>query len=188
LSELKESQDITSISLNRFYKKPKLAFISPLPPEKTGIANYSAELLPELSKFYDLEVVVTQERVADSWVTANFPIRNLKWFEQHALSFDRIIYQMGNSQFHAHMFKLIAQYPGVVVLHDFYLSAVLLSCGRRENFLQTLYGSHGYEALLFEKQNGQNAAVERYPSSKQIFDCAIGVIVHSSYSKNLAPE
>src|SRR5699024_10740651 len=56
---LKNSQpqlNPTSLSPGR---KPKLAFVSPLPPERTGIADYSAELLPVLANYYDIEVVVT---------------------------------------------------------------------------------------------------------------------------------
>src|SRR5262245_30091628 len=34
-------------------RKPRLAFVSPLPPERTGIADYSAELLPALAEYYD---------------------------------------------------------------------------------------------------------------------------------------
>ena len=38
--------------------RPKLAYISPLPPERSGISDYSAELLPELGRYYDIDVVV----------------------------------------------------------------------------------------------------------------------------------
>lgn len=34
--------------------RPKLAYVSPLPPVHSGIADYSAELVPELSAFYDV--------------------------------------------------------------------------------------------------------------------------------------
>ena len=45
-------------------RRRRLAFVSPLPPARSGIADYSAELLPELSKFYDIDVVLQQDRVA----------------------------------------------------------------------------------------------------------------------------
>jgi glycosyltransferase involved in cell wall biosynthesis len=45
-------------------RRPKLAYVSPLPPERSGISNYSAELLPQLSRYYDIEVVVAQESVS----------------------------------------------------------------------------------------------------------------------------
>jgi hypothetical protein len=35
-------------------ERPRLAFVSPLPPEQSGISTYSAELLPQLARFYDV--------------------------------------------------------------------------------------------------------------------------------------
>ena len=41
--------------------RPKLAYLSPLPPERSGISDYSAELLPALGKYYEIDVVLAQE-------------------------------------------------------------------------------------------------------------------------------
>jgi hypothetical protein len=38
---------------------------------------------------------------------------------------DHIVYQFGNSPFHSHMIALLQRHPGVVVLHDFFLSSML---------------------------------------------------------------
>ena len=42
--------------------KPSLAFFSPIPPAKTGIAGYSSELLPHLSNYYKITLVVNQTK------------------------------------------------------------------------------------------------------------------------------
>lgn len=98
--------------------RPRMAYVSPLPPDKTGIADYGAELLPELSKYYDIEVIVAQERITDPWVLANCPIRSVSWFKKNAGRFDRILYNIGNSPYHAYMFDLLHEHPGIVVLND----------------------------------------------------------------------
>lgn len=174
----------TSVALS--VRKPRLAYVSPLPPEPTGIADYSAELLPELARFYDIEVVVRQREVADNWVLANFPVRDVAWFEQHAPEYERVLYQFGNSHFHAHMFDLLARFPGTVVLHDVFLSGVLDWMERLGPqtgvFRRALYHSHGYAALLAEARKGREAAVWAYPSSGDILRDAVGVIVHSRYA------
>ena len=36
--------------------KPRLAFVSSLPPERSEGADYSAELIPELAPFYDMSL------------------------------------------------------------------------------------------------------------------------------------
>ena len=166
--------------------KPRLAFFSPLPPEKSGISDYSKELLPELVLHYDITIIVDQPKVEDVWLQANFPIYDISWFESNIKTFERILYQFGNSPFHKHMFLLLKKYPGIVVLHDFYLSSVIHWMERDGYmpyfFKQSLYYSHGYKALLFLNENGMDKTKYAYPANKEILDNAIGIIAHSQYS------
>ena len=39
-------------------KKLRIAYVSPLPPQKSGIAEYSADLLPYLTRYVDIDVFV----------------------------------------------------------------------------------------------------------------------------------
>ena len=130
--------------------RPKLAYISPLPPERSGISDYSAELLPALGRHYDIDVVVRQD-VTDLQIADAFPIRTVDWFRNHADHYERVLYHFGNSPFHQHMFELLQEVPGTVVLHDFFLSSVVtyLECyGLAPNaWTAELYTSHGYEAV-----------------------------------------
>lgn len=169
--------------------RPRLAFLSPLPPDKSGIADYSADLIAELIGDYDIDVVA-QSAVTDPWVLANCRIRSIDWFERNGDSFDRIIYHIGNSSFHEHMFALLARYPGVVVLHDFFLSGIvnhLEYIGLAPNSLvQALYDSHGYAALIAEQREGRLASIWAYPCNHQVLNDAAGVIVHSRFAQQLA--
>lgn len=172
-------------------RKPRLAFFSPLPPAQSGIADYSAELLPELDRYYEIELIVNQAEVNDTWLTANFPVRDLAWFEAHAQCFDRIVYNVGNSPFHAHMFDLMTRYPGIVVLHDFYLSNIashMEYLGQRpRGWAQALYESHGFSALREHAQTKDvHQIIWKYPCNFPVVDQALGVIVHSKYSIQLA--
>jgi glycosyltransferase involved in cell wall biosynthesis len=173
-------------------RRPRLAYISPLPPGKSGIADYSAELLPELARYYDIDVIVDQEEITDAWVAANFMPRTVPWFREHADEFDRILYHFGNSSFHQHMFDLLEQHPGIVVLHDFFLSGILNylegAFRRPGAFRNALYQSHGYSALLDDSVNGREAAFWKYPCNKAVLDQATGVIVHSEFSRQLARQ
>ena len=62
-------------------KLPRLAYFSPLPPEASGISDYSAELLPELVRYYEIDVILTQEKVSNPWIQKNCSIRNVAWFK-----------------------------------------------------------------------------------------------------------
>jgi len=169
--------------------RPRLAYISPLPPEKSGIADYSAELVPELARFYDVELVIAQDGMDDPRLMG-FPLHSYAWFDEHAHEFDRVLYHFGNSHAHQHMFELIRRHPGTVVLHDFFFSGILDNLEREgalpNGFMQAMYESHGYTGLLDHRKIGRNPAIWRYPLNKGVLDNACGVIVHSAFSKELA--
>ncbi len=105
--------------------RPRLAYVSPLPPERTGIADYGAELLPELSRLYEIDVIVMQGAVTDPSIASCCAIRTVDWFIENAECYDRVLYHFGNSPFHQHMFDLLKVVPGVVVLHDFFLGDIV---------------------------------------------------------------
>ncbi|MFZ6649158.1 glycosyltransferase [Undibacterium sp. TJN25] len=172
-------------------RKPKLAYFSPLPPERSGIADYSAELLPELSSYYDITVIVDQEQTDEPWLAANFPLRSWQWFDVHAGSFERVVYNFGNSAFHNHMFDMLERHPGVVVLHDFFLSGIVahleMTGERPGNWSRALYESHGYAALIHRQQvTNANESIWKFPCNLPVIRRAEGVIVHSDYSMQLA--
>lgn len=168
--------------------RPRLAYVSPLPPERSGISDYSAELLPALAQHYEIEVVVAQDNVTDPWITANCPIRAVGWFVENSGRFDRVLYHFGNSAFHQHMFELLGTIPGVVVLHDFYLSGVRHHMDASGHaFPEHLYRSHGY-AGLFDLARAKDVAdvIWKYPCSQDVIENSIGTIVHSENSIRLA--
>lgn len=171
-------------------RKPRLAYVSPLPPARSGIAAYSAALLPELARHYDIELVLAQDGVDDPALRERFPQRTSEWFDANAHSFDRIVYQFGNSAFHTHMFGLLERHPGVVVLHDFFLSGVINhdEADHRlpNHYCRSLYLAHGYGALVAEKDAGRAVSIMTYPSNKAVLDRAAGVIVHSAHAVALA--
>ena len=172
-------------------ERPRLAYVSPLPPERSGIADYSAELLPELARHYAIDVVTDQSEVSDSWINENCPIRDTVWFERHAHFYDGIVYHIGNSPFHRHMLDLVKRNPGVIVLHDFYLSGLIagieIENGRTDFWSKALYQSHGYNALRERHQVADVAAtVWKYPANLPALQSAVGVIVHSRFAQQLA--
>lgn len=172
-------------------RRKRLAYVSPLPPARSGIADYSAELLPALAQFYDIDVILEQSMFSDAWVESHCGVRDSQWLLQNPAHYDRVLYHFGNSSYHQHMFHLLNQVPGLVVLHDFYLGDVL-------NYLEAyavdafacqrgLYKSHGYGALVTRSAPGQFAKIaELYPANLEVLQLAQGVIVHSQHAKKLA--
>lgn len=174
-------------------RRPKLAYVSPLPPERSGISDYSAELLPELLRHYDIDVIVAQESISDPRIQANCPQRRVEWFKAHAADYDRVLYHFGNSHFHQHMFSLLEEVPGVVVLHDFFLSGIVrhmdITGYQPGSWTKALYQSHGYAAVQQRFHAPDTAEVVwRYPCNHDVLLRALGVVVHSENSRRLANQ
>ncbi|MGF6765497.1 glycosyltransferase involved in cell wall biosynthesis [Paraburkholderia sp. GAS33] len=163
-------------------KRPSLAFVSPLPPQTTGIAAYSVELLPILARHYDITLVSEEETTERHlW---GFPRLTPEDFLSQAGRFDRIIYQVGNSSFHRYQIEtLLPCCPGMVVLHDVFLSDLMYASaqerGRPQEFQEILLQAHGYSALRFAAEHGIEATLRQYPCTLPVLQNAVGIILYS---------
>ena len=84
----------------------RIAWFSPFPPVRTGIAGRSAELVASLeARGYSVD------RYPEA-AAHDFPWRH----RQHP--YDLVIYQFGNSSHHDYEWPYALRYPGLVVLHD----------------------------------------------------------------------
>lgn len=77
----------------------RVAFFSPLPPVRSGIADYSAALLAPLSKLAEVDVF-SGPRAFD------------------AARYDIAVYQLGNNPHHEFAYQAALEHPGVVVMHE----------------------------------------------------------------------
>ena len=90
----------------------RIAWFSPLPPVRSGIAAYSAELLPLLRERHDIDCY-TDAPTASGGRSAH----DFVWIHrQHP--YDLVIQQMGNAPYHDFQWAYLARYPALVVLHD----------------------------------------------------------------------
>ncbi len=174
-----------------FRRRPRMAFVSPLPAEPSGVADYSAELLRELLVHYEIDCIHPEAKTEDGWIAANCGLRTIAWFEDHAADYDRILYSIGNSTFHAHMFGLLVLHPGTVILHDAFLSDLAVDLARLpaqpgRDFLAELYRSHGPTGLRTMAEQGAAAVASRLPMSGIVFRNARGVILHSRFAADIA--
>ncbi|KFC64552.1 Glycosyl transferase group 1 [Devosia sp. LC5] len=173
--------------------RPRLAYVSPLPPERSGIADYSSELLRVLAEHYQIDVIVNQKQVSDPWINKNCGIRTPDWLLSNSGYYDRVLYHFGNSAFHQHMFDLLDAVPGVVVLHDFFLSNIAAHMEALHIapgfWVHALYEAHGYVALK-ERLTAVDTAdvIWTYPCSLRVVRNSLGMISHSPHSLRLAKE
>ncbi len=146
----------------------KLAFFSPLPPAKSGIADYSAVLLDHLKHLTDVETFTERPSSFD-------PIR-----------FDAIVYQLGNNPYHSFVYEMAMEHPGVVVLHEANLHHLIADLtirrGDWDAYLQELERNAGIEARSYGEryvktlQRGPDYDI---PMLKPVLARSRGAIVHS---------
>ena len=100
----------------------RVALFTPLPPSRTGTADYAAALVAELARRVNLQV-----------------FEKAPWhFEPK--NFDAVVYQIANNPYHAPFYELALEFPGIVVIHEPNLhdliKGTLLHSGRESAYLQ----------------------------------------------------
>jgi len=150
----------------------RVAYYSPLPPSRSGIADYSALLLPALRERIEVVVAEPGKRAPDA---------------------DVALYHVGNDpDAHGWIVDALERRPGVVVLHEYVLhhliAGITIGRGDGRGYLDAMERELGVPGrllglgvldnllpLLWETQP------ERFPLSGTVLDRAHGLIVHSRY-------
>lgn len=160
----------------------RLAYFSPLPPARSGIADYSAELLPHLAA--RAEVTLFSDEPAGA--LPGLPRRPLDAFPAERRTHDLALYHMGNSAHHAGLYRMLLRYPGVVVLHDYFLHHFIadrtLGRGSFPAYTREIGYALGAAAppRLRDIRSGRapNPLYE-LPLNERLIDSSLGLIVHS---------
>jgi 2-polyprenyl-3-methyl-5-hydroxy-6-metoxy-1,4-benzoquinol methylase/glycosyltransferase involved in cell wall biosynthesis len=176
----------------------KLAYFSPLGPQRSGISDYSEELLPHLARAAEITLFVDGFHPLNRELTAGFEVcdyrrqRNgLRRLEQ----FDAVVYHMGNDhRYHAGILDAMQQRRGFVVFHDFALQEFFLGLARERGdlriYLDEVEFCHGRsareEATESLARGAEPAILARpvdFPLNHRIAKLAEGIIVHSEWSR-----
>ena len=149
---------------------PALAFFSPLPPRKSGIADYSAALLEPLRSRIDTEFF---DETADHFDPARF---------------DCALYQIGNNPHHSVAYQTALKYPGVVVLHESNLHHLIAELtirrGDWDAYMREVEYDGGPDALAYGRRVRALEVGPDYdgvPMLRRILERSKAVIVHSRF-------
>jgi glycosyltransferase involved in cell wall biosynthesis len=135
-------------------------FYSPLPPARTGVADYSAALLAELRRHGDVAVAPNNCDIA--------------------------LYHIGNNALHADIYRRALDRPGVVVLHDAVLNHFLLGQLDEPAYLAEFVYNYGgwHRSLAWDLWRGRAASGSdsryfEFPMLRRIAESALAVVVHN---------
>ena len=164
----------------------RLSWASPLPPTRSGVADYAAEILPELAALADVTVVEPP-----GWQAPHGGGRWLNLPRIAAAATDdggRLdVLHLGNNPYHLWVAERLRRRGGVVVLHDPVLHHLLVeeaaAGGEWERFAVELETAHPGAGRALATARGWGFAGRLDPfllPAHQPYLCrAIGVIVHS---------
>ncbi len=160
----------------------RLAWFSPLPPQRTGIADYSRDLLPFVAELADVTLFADDPGGVTAVLRERFEIRPSSDYPAVLNRFDLPVYHLGNSRFHKNIYEMFSRYPGIAVLHDYVL----------HHFLADAAGWG--EAARYQRElsyNGHAGAVHDLalpPLNGRVLDLALGLIVHSQFAAQKAQK
>ena len=171
----------------------RLAYVAPLPPVRSGVADYSAALLPHLrGRFEHITAVVDGYAprlpggVVDSVVDASNGVE--WWGGARALP----LYHLGNhAEYHRFVYRALQRIPGITVLHDGnllpFLHEITLASGRRTRFVREAGFERGWRGTSEAWRSLREAAplsLDAYPMLARVARASIGVIVHSQHLRD----
>lgn len=176
-------------------RRPRIAYFSPLPPARTGIADYSQELLPPLARLAEVTLFAEHpDEVAAGW-TPSLPVSPLEAYAARRWDFDAALFHLGNSRFHGRLYEVFRQYPGIVVLHDYGLHELFASQtigqARFWPYLREMGYALGARGLGWARdvRDGRCPLPHfEVPLNDRILDTSLGIIVHSRYVQQLIAQ
>jgi hypothetical protein len=166
--------------------------LTPLPPQRSGISDYVAALLPQLAHYFQLTLINDNTEVLLVWYVGELlmPVRRLDWFIDNGDEFDHVVYQIGNSWPHEWMPHLLPMRSGVVVLHDSYMSPIqyVVSLGRGGESVPCMLARYqGFSAIkaVIEESDSVDP-YRRCNLGLPVHQMDLGVLVHSDHSLDLS--
>jgi len=134
-----------------------LGYYSPMPPAPTGVADYSAALLPYLRAHGEVRVNAAGERN---------------------------VYHIGNNHLHREIYRLALAVPGTVVIHDAVLHHFMLGTLSEPEYVAEFGYNYGEERLAKQlwRERARSGVDPRYfahPMLRRIVEGSQNVIVHN---------
>jgi glycosyltransferase involved in cell wall biosynthesis len=138
----------------------KVAYYAPLPPARTGVADYAAALLAALRRHGTVE--------------------------PHARKADVALYQLGNNPLHREIYRRALAQPGVAVLHDAVLHHFMLGALDHAGYIDEFVYNYGeWNRALAEDlwraraSSGFDRRYFDYPMLKRVAERSRAVVVHN---------
>ena len=161
----------------------RVAFLSPLPPAATGIADYSLDVLGLLAPHHEIDVFHDQAEVDSDAIPAGCRVHRADSFlaRQAERAYDATIYQMGNAEAHAFLYPLLQRVPGLLVLHDLVLhhsrARTFLDSSEARAYARAPWSTAKRSAALASISGYEAELAQSYPAqATRLLDAQLGTV------------
>lgn len=116
-------------------RKPKVAFLSPYPPDQSGVAFFTQLTIEAATPHLNVDLYTDAARPLGPQLS----FRDAGKINRSALlrnDYDGIISVLGNSHFHTPVFEFLEEYGGPCILHDSRLTQIYYDRLGAERFLE----------------------------------------------------
>ncbi len=171
----------------------RIAWVSPLPPEPSGISDYCAELLPHLARHPEVERIdlYVEEGRRPNPVPAGLAVEALRNLAARADRYDAIVYHLGNNgDHHAEIYRTLCVVPGITMLHEYMLHhlvrAVTLARGHPAGYVEEMRYAYGRSGQSMAKRflaSGLPFDTWSYPLFERAVDASRAVLVHNRHAR-----
>ena len=192
-------EDLLTHPLRRRPRRPRVAWVSPLPPQRTGIADESYRVLAALADRCAIDAYVDGPKSEEAEPPPGVELKELGQFEAAERAhggYERIFYCLGNSEYHTGALGQLKSRPGYVIAHDVRLTGLYgwraherpeLDARTFPEILDSMYpgrvpkevAEHGWIGMEEADQLGIYMAREAIAGSRRFF-------VHSRHAAQLA--
>nr|MCU0227044.1 hypothetical protein [Bryobacterales bacterium] len=155
----------------------QVALVSPFPPSKSGIADYSAALADALAPLAQVTLV------PDANSLARLHPETLR------------IYQIGNNDAHGYAYREALTHPGIVVLHEANLhhliAEITIKQGHWDAYMEAVEFDGGAPALAYAQAVRRLEVGPDYdgvPMLRRVLQAARGLVVHSHFVGAIARD
>jgi len=149
----------------------RLAFLSPIPPAPSGIADYAAEVLAVLARAHEIHVFHAQKVVDPLALPPGVRVHHVQGFlpRHREKPFDVVVYQMGNGSAHDFVYPALPAVPGLLVLHDLVLhharARMFLESSAAQAYARDLGSTEKRREAEADRERYRNEVAYSYPSA-----------------------
>ncbi len=175
----------------------RIAFLTPLPPNPSGVSDYSAELIPVLAQHIDVHAYTEPQAAAEQHKLAEkVIIRSYDEFPRHHTDYHAVFCHVGGGAEVSGPYQMLMRYSGIAVLHDLNLSGLFGSLtfgqGKGKRFLWEVYRNEGMSAFLRVTYRFLRTRCMPDPHelwmNRRVIRRSQGIVVHSAYARRKVEE